>query len=320
MSRPTSAERYRVDRLRLRHLRLLQEIDRTRSLRRAADRLGVSQPAASLLLREVETVFGVSLVLRNAKGCELAASGRAVLDRMSIALSSVDRAVEASRHPKALPQLRLGAVQLAGTTLLPIALAELDSDPNWGRLAIKEGRASELMRELAAGELDCVIGWIDEDTVDPLPLDEFKMVPLWPGRMKVIAAVDHPLLKKKTVNVDELATARWIVATEGTRMHAAYMRMFVRAGRTPPLPAVECSAVHTALNIVSRTKLLAMCPDIVVGAYAKRRMVKTLTTPLADTAPSNVSLIFRRDSSALGVLTRFQKSVLSSARTNFAEG
>lgn len=313
LQRAASAERYRVDRLRLRHLRLLEAIDRTQSLRRAAEYVGVSQPAASLLLREIETVFGVPLVTRNTKGCQLAAAGRVVLDRLSIALSSVDRAVEASRHPEALPRLRLGSVQLAGTTFLPAALGELDRDPDWGRLAIKEGRANELILELASGELDCVIGWIDEDTVDPLPLDQFKIVPLWPGRMDVIAATDHPLLKRRTVSVDELAAARWIVATEGTRMHAAYVRMFVRAGRTPPLATIECSAVHTTLSIVSRTKLLAMSPDLVVSAYANQRMVKVLRTPIPDSSSSNVSLIYRRDSVALDVLARFQKALLASA-------
>lgn len=256
------------------------------------------------------------LVIRNAKGCQLAAPGRAVLDRMSIALASVDRAVEVSRHPEALPRLRLGSVQLAGTTFLPAALAELDPDPAWGRLAIKEGRANELMLELAAGELDCVIGWIDEDTVDPLPLDQFKIVPLWPGRMNVIAAIDHPLLKKTSVSMDDFAAARWIVATEGTRMHAAYVRMFVQAGRTPPTPAVECSAVHTTLSIVSRTKLLAMSPDIVVAAYSKQRMVKVVRTPLSETPLSSVSLMFRRDSASLNVLARFQKAVLSTAKAH----
>ena len=53
---------YRADRLRMRHLRLLELVSREGSLGGAARMLGVSQPACTLLLRELEAVFGARLV------------------------------------------------------------------------------------------------------------------------------------------------------------------------------------------------------------------------------------------------------------------
>jgi len=256
----------------------------------------------------------VTLVARTAKGCRLTDAGRQILDRLSVALASVESALQASRDIEVLPRLRVGSVQLAGTTVLPHALAYLEQEPRWGRVAIREGPANGLLLDLAAGDLDCVIGWVDEDTVDPLALDQFKIVPLWPGRMKVIAAPGHQILRLKTVDITDLATARWIGATEGTRMHAAFVRLFVRSGVAPPVPTVECSAVHTTLNIVSRTTMLAISPDVVVAAYARQRLVKVVTTSIDDPSPSSVSLIFRRDSESLPALRRFQRALVGAVR------
>lgn len=312
---PLAADRYRIDRLRLRHLRLLQQIDNTRSLRNAAERIGVSQPAASLLLREMEDVFHILLVIRNAKGCRLTDAGKDILDRLSVALTSVDRALEASRDPDGLPRLRVGSVQLAGATVLPVALARLEREPQWGRLSIKEGRANELLLEMATGDLDCVIGWVDESTIDPLPLDQFRIFPLWPGRMEVIASASHPLHRRKSVEIAELAAARWIGAREGTRMHAAFVRLFVRAGVPPPTPVVESSAVHTTLNIVAHTRMLAMSPDVMVASYGTHRLVKIVKGQNLDTGPSNVSFIFRRDNETLPILRRFRDALIASSRS-----
>lgn len=309
-----AAERYRIDRLRLRHLRLLQQIDQTKSLRKAAEEIRVSQPAASLLLQEVEGVFGLPLVVRTAKGCHLTTAGSEILNRLSVALTSVERAMETSRDPDDLPRLRVGSVQLAGTAILPRALAYLEQQPGWGRIAIKEGRASELLLELAVGDLDGVIGWIDEETIGPLPLEQFSIVPLRPGRMKVIAALSHPILKRKSVDVADLAACSWIGARDGTRMHAAFVRLFVRAGLSPPVPKVECSAVHTTLNIVAHTTMLAMSPDVIVAAYEKQRLVRVVKSSLDSDSPGNVSLIFRRDSEALPILRLFQNALVASGQ------
>lgn len=307
---PTAAARYRVDRLRLRHLRLLQRIQHTGSLRKAAEAIGVSQPAASLLLREVEAVFEATLVVRMAKGCRLTDAGADALDRLAIALAAVDRAIDATRERHGAPALRVGSVQLAGATILPATLARLERLKEDVRIDIREGRANELLRELLAGNLDCVIGWVDRATLDPLPLDRLRLRLLWQGRMEVVAATDHPLARKRAVALAELQDQRWIVAHEGTRMHAAFVQLFAQSGVNAPLPAVTCSAVHTALALVARTRLLAMAPDVLVAAYAAQRRVKALRGTEFRTDASGVSLITRRENESLPALRGFRDALL----------
>ena len=96
------------------------------SLGAAARELRISQPTATMLLHELEEVFGAKLVDRGPRGARLTMAGLRALERLSIALVSVERGIEAAAAPDLAPVLRLGCVQTAGVKALPSALARLE--------------------------------------------------------------------------------------------------------------------------------------------------------------------------------------------------
>jgi molybdate transport repressor ModE-like protein len=103
--RAASSASYRLDRLRIRHLRLLEVIHRRGSLGAAAKELGLSQPAVTLMLRELELVFGANLVERDVRGGRLTAPGPLAVERLTAAMASLDRALEAAQPPGREPPL-----------------------------------------------------------------------------------------------------------------------------------------------------------------------------------------------------------------------
>ncbi len=310
-SRRAPASAYRTDRLRLRHLRLLQLIDRQGSLGGAARELGVSQPAVTLLLRELEAVFESRLVERGARGGRLTTAGVLALERLKIALVSVERAMEAARTPVSEPVLRVGCIQVVGVELLPAALARLEGSAAPGRVRIREGRARELVAALCAGELDCVIGWMDEAVAHGQPVEQLEIRPLRHGRMQVVAAATHPLARRRSVTVAELARWRWIVPPPESRTHAAFLRLFLAGGLAAPPVTVECAALHTMLHLVARSRFLAVAPDAAVRAYARRGMVAALKGPALDLGRDTVSLMTRRDGAALAAVGRFAQALMA---------
>lgn len=308
-----SASSYRFDRLRLRHFRLLELVCSKGSLGSAARELGVSQPAATLLLRELEAVFGAALVDRDHRGARLTAAGRYALERLSIALASVERAAEAARHAELEPILRVGAVQIAGVRALPAALAALERSGTPGRLQLQEGRARDLLALLCAGELDCVIGWMDESLADALPVAQLVIQPLWYGRMQVVASARHPLARERAVDVHELSRWRWIVPQPASRTHAAFQRLFLHNGVPVPPVSVECSALHTTVRLVAATRCLAVAPDTVIAHYAKQGAITALKGASLDLGRNQVSLMTRRDSAGLPAVERFREALLRTA-------
>src|SRR5690606_35462026 len=74
MTTPVEFSSRSLDRLRIRHLRLLELIADTGSLTSTAAALKISQPAATKMLQELERALGCTLVNRTPKGGMLTAA------------------------------------------------------------------------------------------------------------------------------------------------------------------------------------------------------------------------------------------------------
>jgi molybdate transport repressor ModE-like protein len=309
---PMPAAVYRIDRLRLRHLRLLQLVERHGSLGSAARALGVSQPAVTLLLRELEAVFASRLVERGPRGARITVAGQHALERIAIALASVERAMEAAQAPAAEPIVRLGCVQVAGVNLLPTALARMEKRGATGHLQIREGRTQDLVAALCAGQLDCVIGWMDEAIAERLPAGQVDVAPLGYGAMHVVAGRTHPLARRRAVTVPELADWPWIVPPPESRTHAAFRRLFLGASVMPSV-TIECASLHSTLHLITRTRLLTVTPDAAADAYARRGMIVTLKGTGLDLGRNRLALMTRREVLALPSVVRLRGALLAAA-------
>lgn len=303
----------RIGRLRVQHLRLLGAIHYGGSLGSAARSLGISQPAVTVLLQELEAVFRARLVHRDARGARLTLAGEVARERLAIALAALDRAIEAAGASKPETVLRLGCVQVAGVSVLPAAIGRLEKSAALYRLRIQEGRANELLAALREGELDCVVGWVDESEAGALAAEELLIEPLWRGEMQVVASRRHPLARSGVTSVAELARWRWIVPPPGSRTHAAYLRLFQQEGIPAPPVAVECGALHTMLRIVGATQLLAVAPDAAVRCYEKLHTVLPLKGRHLNLGRNPVSIVSRKDSESIEAVRALRQALVDAA-------
>lgn len=104
----------------LNHLKLFEVTARHGSFTRAADELGISQPAVSHAIRQLESELGVSLFERRHKGVSPTAAGQYLQEEVSAGLTRIDRALREVRAMRGPRQVSL-AVSTATATwwLLP---------------------------------------------------------------------------------------------------------------------------------------------------------------------------------------------------------
>ena len=143
----------RLGRLRFRQLQLFEHLFETGSIRNAAIRIGVTQPAASEMLREIEDTFGLRLFDRARRGVTPLPSARVLLERVRISLRELESAgveLEMSANG-ALPRLRVGAVQHAVVQLFPQAIAEMLTHANAVRITLWEASINDLLEQLELG-------------------------------------------------------------------------------------------------------------------------------------------------------------------------
>jgi molybdate transport repressor ModE-like protein len=315
MSEPVSASsRYRLDRLRIRHLRLLEIVAREGSLGAAARELGISQPAVTLLLRELEQVFEAPLVQRDVRGARMTPEGQRALDRLTIAMSSLRQAVEAAQAPGTIPTLRVGCVQLIGFTALPRALSRLLAAGALAYTTVRELESPGLLRALAAGELDCAVAWLDEAAASAADLDRFDIEPLWMGQMRVFAAAGHPLARRRQVTIPELAAWPWVVPDPGSRTYAAFQRLFLNGGMAAPRPRLVCSSIHSGAHLVAQGSFLSIGPDSLIARYRESLGLRMLRGDALALAPARLSFFALKDAASFEPLARLRQALKAAAR------
>jgi DNA-binding transcriptional LysR family regulator len=139
-----------------RHLRYFIAIAECGSLTRAADKLGVAQPALSHALTRMEQELGVKLFDRSRRGATLTSAGDAIVDDIRLSLARMDSASQRARDIGARRggRLRVGFVSAALFDTLPRAVTALRSASPNVELSMCEMSNAEQVVALERGEID----------------------------------------------------------------------------------------------------------------------------------------------------------------------
>ncbi|MGR3455725.1 LysR substrate-binding domain-containing protein [Pseudooceanicola sp.] len=209
-----------LDRLRLRHLRLLEMIDRHRSLRAVALELGLTQPAVSQMVKDLEFAFGSDLVIRSVRGVTLSAEGQLALQRTRAGLATFAHLAHQLDMAEP-PVLRIGTNPAVMLDLLPGALSHATFAEENLRFVIRTGLANDMTDALWDGEIDCYVGRVDWDEVSPEAAVALRHDPLMMTELVVVCAGDHPLALKAGLEVRDLDGHLWALPPGDSRNRVA---------------------------------------------------------------------------------------------------
>lgn len=227
------------------------------SLRSAARFLGVTQPAITRSIRELEHELGVALFERRASGMALTPMGDAFVRRATGIQHEVERVRDEMDQ---LRGERVGTVSVGLSTASHIALLSRVIGPFQKRfpnvrLRVVEGLFPTLERDLQDGVVDFYIGPLADDANPP----ELLVERLFANTRHVFGRPGHPLAG--ATSLKELIGARWVVDSL-TIVGADDLRpLFAEFGL--PAPDVAVSGQTSLSTIVSATgsDLLAMLPQ-----------------------------------------------------------
>jgi LysR family pca operon transcriptional activator len=209
--------RYLDQKLKLSLLRLADALDTHGSLLKAGAALGLSQPALSRGLRELEAVVGERLFERHARGVRPTEAGVVVIRLARRLLAELRRAEEELDAVGAAEggAVAIGVLPVAAVGVLPGALIRLRKSHPTLRVRLQQGRTEELLPLLAARELDLVVGRLYAPAVP----DGFLREALWEEPISVLARAGHPLLSAKgPVTATMLARHELVLPTVSQRV------------------------------------------------------------------------------------------------------
>lgn len=223
--------------LKLRHLEVFVEVARKMSVTQAADALGMTQPAVTRALRELEEVCGKPLVERNGRGIRLSGYGELFRDHAgrSLALARDGVALLQGLDAEDGPEVAIGALPTVAADLVPDTLAHLRSSGAPARFRVMTGDNQYLVDLLRRGRLDVVVGRMPApETMAGVAFD-----PLYRERVAAVVAREHPLAKLSHVPSDALEEYPVLMPLEGSIIRPYVERMFLEQGMAMPRFPVE---------------------------------------------------------------------------------
>ena len=282
MHRPVLADWYLRSRLKMRQIRLLVALDEQRTLHRAAASLSMTQPAAPRLLADLEKLLGMRLFERSARGVAPNAFGESLVRHARVMLSTLDHARD---EMNALLQgaggkVAIGTLLVAAPVLVPRALARFKARHPKHTVLVREGTTAALAAALQRGELDLVVGRPSTDLArESLRFDAFYKEP-----MRVVSRRGHPLVRRRSLRLPQLADWPWIVPTPDAAYRARLDAAFRQAGVQAPLRTVESMSILVNTMLVQETDALGVMPRDAAEHYEKLGIVRVL--PVRLPAPS----------------------------------
>lgn len=267
-----------IPRLNLRHLQLLVNLAELGSISDTARAMSTTQPALSKWLKELEDEVGAPLFERHARGLSPTGHGRILLTHAQRVLNEMDRAQDnlAALHGSSSHRVLLGTAPASVTELVPAAVAGFLHTFPKARVEVHENTMHVLLQKLEQGQLDVVVGSLDQ--YEPSPSLHSEM--LYSEPMKIVARAGHPLLGKKRVGWDDLFDYDWVLWPHGTANRGKLDAALAQAGRGPLPCRVESSSLIANFTLLQRSDLLCMVSNRLAQHFAKRMEVVSLDFPL----------------------------------------
>lgn len=170
---------------------------------RAAESLGVSQPALSAAVRKLEAELGTELFHRTGHGVEPTEAGKVFVEHAQITMRASDKTREAVRSLVGLEtgSIRVGAGATATGYLLPGAIHAVRDEYPGLKFSIREAGSSAVAEGVVSGELD--LGIVTLPVVHPRG-DELMVIREIRDELLLIVPKGHALDGRKSFRWTDL--------------------------------------------------------------------------------------------------------------------
>jgi DNA-binding transcriptional LysR family regulator len=241
----------------LRHLRYFQAVAQELHFGRAAARLHIAQPALSRQIQQLEEQLGTPLLRRTQRRVELLPAGQVFLERSTLVLEQVERAVVDARRTAAgeFGRLSVGFIHSSTYGLLPSIVERFRHLYPGIELELHEMPIAEQHVALTRGVIN--IGLL---RLQPAPA-EIELLSVMEEPFLVAVAHAHRLAGQLAVELAELAGEPMVLFPHhgSPLFHARIMAMCERAGFTPRV-AQQATQIHTVVGLVGAGIGLAIVP------------------------------------------------------------
>ena len=256
-------------------LNVFVEVYKTRSVSRAADRLGVAQANASVALNKLRLHFGDRLFARTSRGMEPTPYAQQIFPKVQASVEQLAGLAgeRATFDPSTVRrEFRICMTDISEIVVLPSLVNHLRRAAP-GVLVEAERISTDTPRRLEAGEIDLAVGFM------PHLEAGFYQQTLFRQNFVCLAAADHPRIRSKPSKAQFLAEGHIVVTTSGTG-HSIVDKVMAKKGYDRRVVLKVPSFLGVA-RLVAQTELLVIVPRRLGESLAQQERVRLLDPPVA---------------------------------------
>ena len=307
MTRAIPDQSYIGRRIRLRDLHVFFTVVQRGSMAKAAADLGVTQPAVSRLIAELEHALGVRLLDRSSQGVEPTLYGRALLKRGGVAFDELKQAVrdiEFLANPNA-GEVRIGCPESITAAILPPVIERLFRRYPAVVPIVSEAVAPSLdFSELRARKVDLVLARLVSPLVSGQSLDDLNVMVLFKDQAVIAAGAESRWFRRRRIELADLVEEPWILTEPNTWNNAIVAEAFASRGLKMPKISLMTLSVHLRTNLLASGSFITVLPRSVMDLYARRFSLKVLPVDLP-TPPWPVAVVTLRNRTPSPVVELF---------------
>lgn len=243
----------------IRHLEVFVMVCQWLSMTKAAEELGMSQPAISMVIKDLEVFYHVTLFERSHRKLRLTRQGELFYQQALMLLEQYHKLPQLLNDQKHLKKIRLGVnVTIGETCLLDIVHT---FTPETLQVVVKD--SSSILEMLKKQQLDLAIV---DTPMNELPFEQEYLFtqPLWvighvslPERMTMAQMVQYPFCLRETGSGNR-SCVDGLFASHGYRIE----------------PFVESVSDLCLLNMVEQQRAITFLPQQVAQYALQQQLVK----------------------------------------------
>lgn len=253
--------------LTFKQLRYFEALARHGHFRRAAEACGISQPALSMQIKELEEEVGIELIERGARQVRLTSFGEEFTLRIRDILRSVDELGDLARASRdTLVRLRIGVIPTVAPYLLPGLLGNLSRLYKGIDIHVRETQTPRLIQELEDGRLDTAIVAlpVSESALTETTLFTERFVLVRPGEDA----------GKPVPGPEALREMRLLLLEEGHCFRDQALSFCnVDMGATPSRDVLDASSLSTLVQMVDAGIGITLIPEMAVAVETRSASV-----------------------------------------------
>jgi DNA-binding transcriptional LysR family regulator len=260
---------------------MIEAIASRGSMARAAEDLGLSQPAISKAVSDLERDLGVAIFDRSTRGVQLTESGqvllrrgRAIIDELEQGLDEIENISDPTKG-----LVRVG-VSLAQSLFISAVAERTSRRYPKIKFSVVMSDPLRLIDALRNRELDFVVCRAQMAEREP----DLKAEVLFQDRNVIVVASKHPLARRRKLALSDLMGERWALAAPDTYI-GELVRSAFRAQSLPmPQAVVSTSSMQLRFELMETGGFLTVASGSMVSHPSRKGRIKALPVDFADEA------------------------------------